>query len=455
MVVGSLFALAVAVAAPIGDAVADTNAATIESTEPADPEARVVLAIESGRPGPTVLVVAHERGAGAAGALAADAIRGWTIARGRLLVVADVSGEESEAELLELTRELAPDYLVELCDASASVDRAHARSSIVTDATPGSLARAAALVASLDASLANERLHYVVKESALADGLARLAFEGLGVPSLAFVARTRDQSETLRAREQRIVVAAFLTGLGMLAHGPDVLVGTAAGADDVKVALYVAAGVAGAGPERLEALLEAEGGFVVRRVCASDVRAGVLEEFDVVVFPGGSATSQANALGTEGRAAVRDFVTGGGGYLGICAGAYLASNEYEWALGVLDALVVDREHWARGSGAVRLELSSLGEALCAPIAKLFDVHYENGPVFERGHDDALPNFRVLAWYRGEVAKEGVPSGVMADTPALVLGRFGDGRVVCSSPHPEQTPGLEPLVVALVRSAAGK
>jgi glutamine amidotransferase-like uncharacterized protein len=121
---------------------------------------------------------------------------------------------------------------------------------------------------------------------------------------------------------------------------------------------------------------------------------------------------------------------------------------------VLDALVADREHWARGSGAVRLELSSLGEALCAPIAKLFDVHYENGPVFERGHDDALPNFRVLAWYRGEVAKDGVPGGVMADTPALVLARFGAGRVVCSSPHPEQTPGLEPLVVALVRLAAG-
>jgi glutamine amidotransferase-like uncharacterized protein len=411
--------------------------------------------LESTVPGPTVLVVANERGAGAAGELAAEAIAGWTIARGRLFVVENGRGEESEAELLELTRELAPDYLVELCDASASVDRANARSSIVTDATAGSLARAAALVATLETSLADERLQYVVKESALADGLARLAFEGLGVPSVAFSARKRDQSETLRAREQRIVVGAFLTGLGMLEHGPDVLVGSAAGPDDVKVALYVAAGVAGAGPERLEALLEAEGGFVVRRVCASDVRAGVLTQFDVVVFPGGSATSQAGALGAEGRAAVRTFVADGGGYLGICAGAYLASNEYEWALGVLDALVVDREHWARGSGAVRLELSSLGEALCAPIAKLFDVHYENGPVFERGRDDALPNFRVLAWYRGEVAKDGVPSGVMADTPALVLGRFGAGRVVCSSPHPEQTPGLEPLVVALVRSAAGK
>jgi len=42
-----------------------------------------------------------------------------------------------------------------------------------------------------------------------------------------------------------------------------------------------------------------------------------------------------------------------------------------------------------------------------------------------------------------------------DTPAIIIGRFGKGRVFCSSPHPESTEGLEPLVRQAIRWSAGR
>ena len=50
------------------------------------------------------------------------------------------------------------------------------------------------------------------------------------------------------------------------------------------------------------------------------------ENFDVVWFPGGGAHTYGNVVGDRGIAAIRAFVASGGGYVGACAGAYLASS---------------------------------------------------------------------------------------------------------------------------------
>ena len=81
------------------------------------------------------------------------------------------------------------------------------------------------------------------------------------------------------------------------------------------------------------------------------------------------------------------------------------------------------------------------------------VRYANGPIYARGGDAALDDFVVLATYRSEINTNGAPDGVMLDTPAIVRGAFGKGRVVCSSPHPEQTEGLEEVLRQLIRAAA--
>jgi hypothetical protein len=60
---------------------------------------------------------------------------------------------------------------------------------------------------------------------------------------------------------------------------------------------------------------------------------------------------------------------------------------------------------------------------------------------------------MLAAFETEIAKNGAPRGVMKGTTAIARGNFGDGRVVCFSPHPEQTPGRESFVSSAVRWAA--
>ena len=62
-------------------------------------------------------------------------------------------------------------------------------------------------------------------------------------------------------------------------------------------------------------------------------------------------------------------------------------------------------------------------------------------------------YEYLATFRSEVAEHGTPKGAMIGSPAIVASRFGKGRILCFSPHPDQTKGLEGFVRQGVRWAA--
>ena len=61
---------------------------------------------------------------------------------------------------------------------------------------------------------------------------------------------------------------------------------------------------------------------------------------------------------------------------------------------------------------------------------------------------------ALASYATEMRKNDAPPGVMKGTTAIARGKFGKGRVVCLSPHPEKTPGGESFLQGAVGWAAG-
>ena len=131
---------------------------------------------------------------------------------------------------------------------------------------------------------------------------------------------------------------------------------------EMRVAIYNSTGTGGSSAYKVERCLPGSDGFDSRRVTATCIRSGALDQFDVVVFPGGSGSGTAKALKEAGRKKVREFIRGGGGYLGICAGAYLATAHYEWSLKILDAKVLDTRHWARGTGNVQVEVTRAGRA---------------------------------------------------------------------------------------------
>jgi glutamine amidotransferase-like uncharacterized protein len=173
-----------------------------------------------------------------------------------------------------------------------------------------------------------------------------------------------------------------------------------------------------------------------------------------VIFSGGSGSREAAAIGEAGREEVRRFVREGGGYIGICAGAYLACTGFSWGVGVLNAKTVSSK-WKRGRGVVEVEFTPLAREAAGLAAGTRTIHYANGPIITADNREGIAPFEPLAIFRTELAENDSPKGAMVNSPAIVRGVFGKGRVISSSPHPEQTEGMERFTENAVRWVAGR
>ncbi len=198
----------------------------------------------------------------------------------------------------------------------------------------------------------------------------------------------------------------------------------------LRVGLYQASGVHPVAFAAEKALLERSDGFVCNILKPADIQGGALAGQDVVVFMGGSGTAQGRALGDVGKAAVKEFVQRGGGYIGVCAGAYLAlQGEDEFhKLRLVAGRNLTGDFWQRGIAG--LEVRADGR----PPFKMF---YANGPIFTPVPTEGLAPYRGLATYVGEIfnKSKGTGPGEMPGTPAVVASAYGAGRVLLFSPNP--------------------
>ncbi len=199
-----------------------------------------------------------------------------------------------------------------------------------------------------------------------------------------------------------------------------------------RVGIYADEGAWPPGVRSIAQALEAEG-ISVRLLRARDVRNGELGKVDALVVPGGNAWVQWQTLEKPGLDAIRGFVRGGKAYVGVCAGAYLATDEVVWeeegttdypldlfdgvARGALDEIAP----WP-GVASTRLTLTDAGRDRGLSWPDDADFYYQGGPAFS-GLDDA----EVLASYPG-------------GEPAIVAGTFGRGRVTLTAVHFERPVG---------------
>jgi hypothetical protein len=135
----------------------------------------------------------------------------------------------------------------------------------------------------------------------------------------------------------------------------------------------------GSGPragERIVVLLRANprtSGCVVTELCGADVRGGALKHHDVLYVPGGSVFAQHADLGTEGRAAVARWVAAGGGYVGVCAGALLASQQAFDGAVEGESIVGSNATWtgwdpSEGRWAAKVVLTPRGRAIVGGVS---------------------------------------------------------------------------------------
>lgn len=459
---------------------------------------------EAEREGPTVLIIGGMHGNEPAGAVAADQIRHWRITRGRLIVIPRANplalaagtrftpdrpretrnlnrnfarseapddtprGPTAEA-LWVFIRDARPDWVLDLHEGFDFHTRnpESVGSSIISYDDEAILSHVERMLKTVNAEVAEEEKRFAsVPRGPIQGGLVRAAHLHLGAHGMVLETTYTQQPLSLRTRQHRLMVHAFLSGLGMIEHGPRVRPPVPwgderrdHGRDLIHVALYDDAGTGGTGVERISGIVEKMSDATITLIGPAGIREGALDDFDVVVFPGGGGGTQGGTLGEQGRENVRSFVRRGGGYLGICAGAYLATCRQDNYLKMVRAY--HYRPWRRGRERVDIELTDAGRELLGPphTEGPFDVRYANGPLFF--HEDGLvpdldlPDFDVLAVFRSASTYQDELQEMMVDTPAIVSSTFHDGRLMLISPHPESDDHLAWIVERSLRWAAGR
>ncbi len=188
---------------------------------------------------------------------------------------------------------------------------------------------------------------------------------------------------------------------------------------------------------------------------AEDIANGGLKDFDIIIHPGGSGGGQGKALGEQGREEERKFIRNGGGYLGICAGAYLATCDYEWSLHILDAKVIDKKQWSRGIVPVEVNITAEGKKNLGILTDQETIYYHQGPLLAPADNPAIIDYKILGVFASEIAKNGAPEGIMKGTTAIAAAPYEKGRVLCFSPHPEKTVELVEQVYRAIIWVSGR
>ena len=222
---------------------------------------------------------------------------------------------------------------------------------------------------------------------------------------------------------------------------------------ELKVGIYRGPGSPQGGVDNVTHVLKPFPQVTVVVLSGHEVASLNLSTYDVLVFPGGSGSGQSKGIGAAGLKNVREFVQNGGGYVGICGGAYLACSNFSWGLGILNAGTVSSK-WQRGQAMLDLEPTQAGQELLGDVKGTFKVRYHNGPILKPAARTDIPAYTAVTLFKTEVAENETPAGVQVNSPAHVIATFGKGRVFISSPHPENTPGLENFIPRGVFWSAG-
>lgn len=154
-------------------------------------------------------------------------------------------------------------------------------------------------------------------------------------------------------------------------------------------------------------------GLIVRYVSPATLTPKVFRDAVVWMQPGGNATDVANALSEKQKRHIRDFVRRGGGYVGICAGAFFADTK------------LDQKGKVRALGLIPGTTPEVFPAHAATMLITWNgeprhIFFEEGGTFKYGPNESV---EVIATYPDH-------------RPAAIQVTYGKGQVVVSGVHPE-------------------
>lgn len=165
----------------------------------------------------------------------------------------------------------------------------------------------------------------------------------------------------------------------------------------------------------------------------------------ILIIPGGTARKQQEDLGSEGIKKIKEFVENGGGYVGICAGAYLASlppidRPNKPGIGLINARYYLPNRTLELKGEIFVRIKNKG---------IMWMTYHNGTVYDNIDDKNIEIIGVIINIRNIKWKK------LIGKACILKSKYGKGNVVVCGPHPEQTKGLEKLTYKLIMMASNK
>jgi hypothetical protein len=156
----------------------------------------------------------------------------------------------------------------------------------------------------------------------------------------------------------------------------------------------------------------------VENVTSIEVKNDPLDDYDILVVPGGSETTASSELGSEGRAMLKGFVRSGGSYFGICGGATFGANHLRLWNGYMSQL-------NEAGGIIHMTTMHINQSSIGPDLS-----------------DLPENFTTM-YYASQffVPSDGFDAHKIStydanDEAGMVAFEYEDGRVFLSSPHPE-------------------
>lgn len=165
-----------------------------------------------------------------------------------------------------------------------------------------------------------------------------------------------------------------------------------------------------------------------------EIDSNTLSGYDVLIIPGGDASQYLENSKIDSTA-IKEFVSSGKGYLGICAGAYAATNYVDdyysgWGLEPdVNAKNVNYE------GDLSISTTSFGNKIINNSE--ITIFHENGPALYTNNTQNI----ISTFADNNTGYQGY-----AD---MIGESYGSGRVLLSGSHPEMTPENPELLANMI------
>lgn len=223
------------------------------------------------------------------------------------------------------------------------------------------------------------------------------------------------------------------------------------GKPKLKVGFYVDDGSRSSGVFHLAQLIYYSPQLEVTLLNGKDIREGKLDKLDMLLVPGGSSGRQFNSMKAEGAAKIREFVEKGGKYVGVCAGYHCTLDRPD-RIALLP--YVYRKGVGGGKADLAVDINPKGAELLGIKSGRYKVRYSSGPIAEPGKPMANARAEVLAVYKSMIGPVGRPPVNYIDSPAMLYGSRGKGKIIASSFHPEYRVATHPIFCGMIRAVSG-